>query len=123
MKNRKLISAMILLSLFSGGCNAQDPLDEAINRKPYAAGKFFSGDKAGLEADLKQLFSKAIEKKYDHVQAIIVPHAGYPYSGIVAASGYNQIDGVKDYENVFVIIDYNHFCKILVVLGASIYIS
>jgi hypothetical protein len=117
MKNRKLISAMILLSLFSGGCHAQDPADAPINRKPYAAGKFFAGDKAGLEADMKQLFAKAIEKEYDNVQAIIVPHAGYAYSGIVAASGYNQIDAENEYENVFVIAS-SHTAHYK---GASIY--
>ncbi|RLD34420.1 MAG: AmmeMemoRadiSam system protein B, partial [Bacteroidetes bacterium] len=83
---------MIIVSLFSGGCNSQDPVESPVNRKAYAAGKFYAGNSASLEADLQQLFEKAKEKEYDHVQAIIVPHAGYPYSGLVAASGYNQID-------------------------------
>jgi AmmeMemoRadiSam system protein B/AmmeMemoRadiSam system protein A len=38
-----------------------------------------------------------------NVAAIIVPHAGYVYSGKTAASGYNQIDRNKQYENIFVI--------------------
>ncbi|RLD30988.1 MAG: TIGR00296 family protein [Bacteroidetes bacterium] len=94
---------MIIVSLFSGGCNSQDPVESPVNRKAYAAGKFYAGNSASLEADLQQLFEKAKEKEYDHVQAIIVPHAGYPYSGLVAASGYNQIDPDIQYEHVFVI--------------------
>lgn len=94
---------MIILSLFSGGCHSQDPVEAPVNRKAYAAGKFYAGDRNSLETDLQQLFKKAKPKGYDNVQAIIVPHAGYPYSGLVAASGYNQIDPDSKYEYVFVI--------------------
>ncbi len=94
---------MIILSLFSAGCHSQDPLEAPVNRKAYAAGKFYAGSSSGLNTDLQQLFKQAKESEYDHVQAIIVPHAGYPYSGIVAASGYNQVDPDKEYEHVFVI--------------------
>ncbi|HMK38956.1 MAG TPA: AmmeMemoRadiSam system protein B, partial [Bacteroidota bacterium] len=31
------------------------------------------------------------------------PHAGYVYSGVVAASGYNTIDRRKEYDNIFII--------------------
>jgi len=94
---------MIIVSLFSGGCHSQDPVESPVNRKAYAAGKFYAGNSATLESDLQQLFEKAKEKEYDHVQAVIVPHAGYSYSGLVAASGYNQIDPGIAYEHVFVI--------------------
>ncbi|HSG67377.1 MAG TPA: AmmeMemoRadiSam system protein B, partial [Bacteroidales bacterium] len=94
---------MIILALFSGNSRAQDHGGKTNNRKAYAAGKFYSGDGPGLRKDLENLFSRAVEKKFDNVQAVIVPHAGYPYSGIVAASGYNQVDPEKDYEYIFII--------------------
>ena len=94
---------MIIVSLFSGGCHSQDPVESPVNRKAYAAGKFYAGSKPALESDLQELFEKAKQRELDHVQAIIVPHAGYPYSGIVAASGYNQVDPEKEYENIFII--------------------
>jgi AmmeMemoRadiSam system protein B/AmmeMemoRadiSam system protein A len=103
MKIEKLFTAMIILSLFSGGCQSQDPVDAPVNRKSYAAGKFFAGSKTSLETDLQHLFLKAEKKKFDNVQAIIVPHAGYPYSGLVAASGYEQVDPEKEYGHIFVI--------------------
>jgi len=94
---------MIIVSLFSRRSPAQNPDDEPVNRKTYAAGKFYAGTASELSSDLKRLFEKAEQKKHENVQAIIVPHAGYPYSGTVAASGYNQIDPYREYENIFVI--------------------
>lgn len=103
MKFSNIISMMILLSLFTGNSHAQEPDGEIVNRKAYAAGKFYTGNAAGLKKDLKDLFARAEEKKLDDVQAIIVPHAGYSYSGIVAASGYNQIDPGRQYDRIFII--------------------
>jgi AmmeMemoRadiSam system protein B/AmmeMemoRadiSam system protein A len=103
MKYFKPIGVMIILSLFSGSCQSQDPLDAPVNRRAFAAGKFYAGDRSALMADLDQLFEKAIQPEYDDVRAIIVPHAGYPYSGIVAASGYQQVDPDKQYGHIFVI--------------------
>lgn len=108
---------MMILSIISGGCQSQEPADPPVNRKPYAAGRFFAGDKATLEQDMKQLFAEAMQKEYVNVQAILAPHAGYVYSGIVAASAYNQVDPNKEYEHVFVIAS-SHTASYN---GASIY--
>jgi len=117
MKAQKLIMAMIIFSLFSGGCRSQEKPDDQVNRQAYAAGKFYAGSKQVLEQDLNKLFGQAENKEYENVQAIVVPHAGYTYSGIVAASGYNQIDAEKEYEHVFVIASsHTAYYK-----GASIY--
>ena len=94
---------MILMSLFSGITHAQDPEGAKENRKAYAAGKFYSGNPSVLKKDLGSLFDQAESRKLDNVRALIVPHAGYPYSGIVAASAYNQLDPLKDYEHIFII--------------------
>jgi len=107
---------MIILSLFSGSCHTQEA-DAPVNRKAYAAGKFFAGNEAALRQDLEGLFREAKPGTLENAQAIIVPHAGYPYSGIVAASGYNQVDPEKDYDHVFVIASsHTAYYK-----GASIY--
>ncbi len=94
---------MIIMSIFSANRHAKGSHEEFVNRKAYAAGKFYAGDRSELRSDMKDLFEKAIDRELDHVQAIIVPHAGYPYSGIVAASGYNQVDTEREYEHIFVI--------------------
>jgi hypothetical protein len=94
---------MIMLPLFSRRSNTKLSGDKLVNRKPYAAGKFYAGTAAELSTELMRLFDKALPKAHDNVQAVIVPHAGYPYSGTVAASGFNQIDPNSKYENIFVI--------------------
>lgn len=38
-----------------------------------------------------------------HVRAILVPHAGYVFSGGVAASGYNQLNPDQVYERIFIL--------------------
>lgn len=73
-----------------------------MNRKPAVAGRFYAGSKETLTKDINQLFSLAKERKSDAV-AVISPHAGYVFSGEVAASAINQINPNKHYKNIFVI--------------------
>ncbi|MCK9255241.1 MAG: AmmeMemoRadiSam system radical SAM enzyme [Bacteroidales bacterium] len=73
-----------------------------MNRKAAVAGQFYSGSKESLNKDLKILFSKAKERKQD-ARAIISPHAGYIFSGEIAASAINQINPNKKYKNIFII--------------------
>jgi AmmeMemoRadiSam system protein B/AmmeMemoRadiSam system protein A len=56
-----------------------------------------------LKSTLAGLFSDALPRKNKDVVAVIAPHAGYVFSGKVAASAYNQVDPSKQYDNVFVI--------------------
>jgi len=87
--NAKYLFIMVILSFFSSKGFAQN---NSTNRKPYAAGRFYSDNPTDLKIQLQQLFSKAQEKKSKNTPlAIIVPHAGYVFSGEVAASAFNQI--------------------------------
>jgi len=97
-------------------CNSQNT-DNMINRKPAVAGQFYSANPDTLKKDLDTLFSKAKPKQIENLRAIISPHAGYVYSGIVAASSYNQIDTTINYQNIF-IIGTSHQ---LYLKGASVY--
>jgi MEMO1 family protein len=101
------------------GCNSQNEsgLKPLTNRQAFAAGRFYPSDPDELRKTLKGLFEKAKPKSVDSVLAIICPHAGYDFSGVVAASGYKQIDPDKKYENVFVIASSHQVSFI----GASIY--
>jgi AmmeMemoRadiSam system protein B/AmmeMemoRadiSam system protein A len=94
---------MIILSIFSRSPRAQNSSEVPVNRKAYAAGKFYAGNAPELKKDLVDLFTRAKQKEFTNVQAIVVPHAGFSYSGLVAASGYNQIDTDKEYDHIFVI--------------------
>ncbi|MDD4604576.1 MAG: AmmeMemoRadiSam system protein B [Bacteroidales bacterium] len=98
----KIVVFMSLTFNFHQGCNGEGTAPPH-DRKPVAAGRFYPGDYETLQTTLKELFSKARTMPRQSVPAIIVPHAGYVFSGQVAASGFNQIDPDKEYENVFVI--------------------
>lgn len=74
------------------------------NRKPYAAGRFYTDKPVELRNQLQQLFSKAVQRKAGNTPlAILAPHAGYVYSGEVAASAFNQIDPNRKFERIFII--------------------
>ncbi|MBE9480187.1 MAG: AmmeMemoRadiSam system protein B, partial [Bacteroidetes bacterium] len=73
------------------------------NKKAVAAGRFYESNPATLKAGLKELFAKALPNKTDNVLAIISPHAGYAFSGEVAATSFNQIDPTKEYDNIFIL--------------------
>lgn len=89
----------LMMGLFSMSSAAQE---QTGDREPYAAGKFYIDNPVELREQLGELFKKARPKQDDHVRAIIVPHAGYVFSGEVAASGFNQIPENANYDNVFV---------------------
>lgn len=72
-------------------------------RQPYAAGRFYENDPAKLSAELEYLFSLSDKTIDSPVLAIISPHAGFVYSGEVAASGFAQTDDLTVYENIFII--------------------
>jgi MEMO1 family protein len=97
---RFIIFLTSILLFFTPGCKSQN----LQNRKAAVAGSFYPSDPEILRRDLKEYFDKAKPcSSPGTVMAIICPHAGYPYCGIVAASSYNQIDKNKKYDNVFVI--------------------
>jgi hypothetical protein len=105
MKSRKSLnfSLFIIVLLASYNNNAQQ-LAAPGNRKPVYAGTFYPASKAALESQLQELFRNArpVELK-GRAQTLIVPHAGYDYSGVVAASGYKSIPADTPYKNIFII--------------------
>jgi MEMO1 family protein len=105
--------------IFTNGCSAQNENTSSgtIDRPTAAAGKFYPGDSSALRKELKELFSESKPGTEDHILALICPHAGYEFSGAVAASGYNQINPDQAYENIF-IIGSSHYVAFQ---GASIY--
>jgi hypothetical protein len=64
------------------------------------AGQFYSDNKEELDKQLTE-FSEKYKKECDYFsKAIIVPHAGYTYSGSLAAKGYAYLK--KDLETIFI---------------------
>ncbi len=71
-------------------------------REPAVAGRFYADTEAKLRKQVNNLLNNAFtESLPGKPVAIISPHAGYQYSGQVAAYGYNAI---KDYDYKKVIV-------------------
>ncbi len=84
-------------------------------RRPCVAGQFYSGSEDGLRRQIEECFRSDIgpgalpeigEEKRDIV-GCVVPHAGYMYSGPVAAHVYGELAKQVSPETV-VIIGFNH---------------
>ncbi len=65
-------------------------------RPPAVAGMFYPADPGVLAADVDALLDAADRGAAGVPKALIVPHAGYVYSGPVAASAYARIRGASD---------------------------
>jgi MEMO1 family protein len=79
-------------------------------REPAFAGKFYAATKKELTSQLKELFLKAKDNiASGKPRAIIAPHAGYVFSGCVAASAYNQIPDNTNYKRIFILASSHQF--------------
>ncbi len=103
-----LLSIMLFSCVECTSNTGKKNMNKQVDRQPAVAGKFYPGDKSALEDSLKEMFKRAKSKETPNpVLAIICPHAGYVFSGVVAASSYMQIEK-KHYKNIFVIGSSHH---------------
>ncbi len=76
--------------------------DEHV-RKAAVAGGFYPGNKTSLEKYVDALLRQATPPVIkEPVRAIMVPHAGYVYSGSVAAFAYKELEG-RDIRTVVIL--------------------
>src|ERR1035437_8794351 len=95
---------LALLCLCFSECKGQT--DESFIRNPVVAGKFYPADSSKLRNALKYFFEDAVPGSKISPIAIIAPHAGYLYSGQIAADAFNQ---VRNFEyDVVIILGTNH---------------
>jgi AmmeMemoRadiSam system protein B/AmmeMemoRadiSam system protein A len=72
-------------------------------REPVVAGAFYPDNPEVLSRDVKRYLENAKKDKLEgEIVALISPHAGYMYSGQVAAHAYKLIEG-KTFESVIVV--------------------
>lgn len=58
-------------------------------RSPAVAGRFYPGDAATLERDVRRYLDLAVRP--EPAFAVVAPHAGYVYSGAIAAQAYARV--------------------------------
>ncbi|MDP6651691.1 MAG: AmmeMemoRadiSam system protein B [Gammaproteobacteria bacterium] len=66
-------------------------------RQPAVAGTFYPNDPNQLQIEVDELLNNAMLTEMDmaRIKAVIVPHAGYIYSGPVAATAYKLLSARK----------------------------
>jgi len=73
-------------------------------RKTAVAGAFYPAEAASIEAMVTGFLDKVPLKKITDLRGLIVPHAGYIYSGQTAAFGYKQLQNLPDRKyNIFLL--------------------
>ncbi len=78
-------------------------------RRPAVAGQFYAGSQKQLLADVVGCYEASKDiRALQRVQAVIVPHAGYVFSGATAASAFSCIDPSAQYEHIFLLGPSHH---------------
>ena len=84
-------------------------------RRPAVAGQFYEGSESRLKQTIEECFLDnrgpgilpQILKGDKKIKGVIVPHAGYIYSGAIAAHSYNFLAN-NDFADTFIILGPNH---------------
>ncbi len=75
-------------------------------RSPVVAGRFYPGSASALRKTIEKFMADAVPVQVTNPLAIVVPHAGYIFSGQIAADGFRQ---AADHPyDVVVILGTNH---------------
>jgi len=72
-------------------------------RQPAVAGLFYPDDPSELAATVDQCLSEHARPPMPDVRALVVPHAGYVYSGSTAATAYSCLSRGRRYKYVLLI--------------------
>lgn len=94
-----------MVALFAGlaGCHLQGQYEQEKVRPAGVAGSFYPAEPAALTAMMDTMLAQVPAQTIDgQIVAAVAPHAGYPYSGPVAAYTYAALKG-RGFKRVVVI--------------------
>ena len=98
---------IITTTMMMNSCKGQT-IDPVV-RPATQAGLFYEADPRMLSHEVDSLLAlHAKDGAYENVAAIIVPHAGYYFSGNVAASAYMTLNPERQYKRVFLLGPSHH---------------
>jgi AmmeMemoRadiSam system protein B len=83
------------------GKKEQSMFDVKI-RNAAVAGSFYPGNEGALSGMVTNFLKSSVNEALPDITGLVCPHAGYIYSGQVAACSYKQVEG-KKYESVIII--------------------
>ncbi len=102
MKNLRSVWLLLAAGLLLVQCTSSGRGQPAKVRPAVAAGSFYPADPKELEAMVDGFLAKAAPPPEGRLVALVAPHAGYVYSGAVAAQAYACLKG-KQYDRVVVV--------------------
>ena len=84
-------------------------------RKPTVAGQFYNGNRTDLEQSIRECFLDKrgpgdlpeTGQRKKNIKGLVVPHAGYIYSGDIAANSYYYLSK-NGFADTFIILGPNH---------------
>ena len=107
MEMMKILITIIATIMMMNSCNGQTK--DAVVRPATQANCFYTGNPKELRQEVDGYLArhKGITT-YNNVAALIVPHAGYYFSGNVAASAYMALDPKRTYKRIFLLGPSHH---------------
>jgi hypothetical protein len=100
-----LLGAAVAAGLAGGPRLRAEPAPPEI-RPPAFAGQFYPADPAALRAAIEGFMKDALPARVDGPVTLVVPHAGYIFSGQIAADAYRQAAASR--VDTVVILGANH---------------
>ena len=89
-------------------CNGNMAKEPRV-RPATQANRFYTADARELSEEVDSFLAlHAKDRQYEHVAALIVPHAGYYFSGNVAAAAYQSIPDNVQYKRIFLLGPSHH---------------
>lgn len=89
-----------------------------MKRLSAVAGAFYPAEYESLDTYTKSLLTKTTDYRFKNLKGIIVPHAGYRYSGAIAAMGFKQLEQFADKKMTVFILAPAHRYPITASVGA-----
>ena len=103
----RILIAIISTIMMISSCKGQERTP--VTRPATQANRFYTGNPEELALEVDSFL--ALHRGghiYNNVAALIVPHAGYYFSGNVAASAYMTLDTSKQYKRIFLLGPSHH---------------
>ena len=88
-------------------------------RRPVVAGTFYPSEAQELESTVEAMLSQTMERKLGGLCGVVVPHAGYPYSGPIAAEAFSLLTYSNDAPNRILLIGPPHYVPMRGIVAPS----
>jgi AmmeMemoRadiSam system protein B/AmmeMemoRadiSam system protein A len=99
------LALLVIIFCFAAACQANKGMDADV-REPAVAGKFYPESAVKLKLAIEKFLHDAVDVQIKKPVAIVVPHAGYIFSGQICADGFKQVSN-QNYD-VIVILGTKH---------------